>query len=75
MSDLEREIIGGFILNAKLFDEIDCPVNLFQGPHCKTIFKRLKVAHRNGHPIDTMTLIADLEKRFFQWVFKRFYII
>lgn len=58
----EKEIVGAFILNAKLFDEIDCPANLFQGPHCKMVFKRLKAAHRNGHPIDTMTLIADLEK-------------
>lgn len=63
MSDLEKEIVGAFILNKRLFDEIDCPVNLFQGPHCKAIFKCLKAAHRNGRAIDTMILIEDLNKK------------
>jgi len=63
MSDLEKDIIGAFLLNTKLFDEIDCNADLFQGPHCKVIFKRLKIAHRKGRKIDTMILIEDLDKK------------
>jgi len=63
MTDLEKEIVGAFIMRPELFDEIDCPVNLFQGPHCKAIFKCLKSAHHNNHPIDLGILMIDLDKK------------
>lgn len=63
MSDLEREIIGGFLLNGKLFDKIKLDANLFEGPHCRTIFKRLKSSYGNGRPIDSAILVMDLVKK------------
>ena len=63
MADLEKDITGAFLLNSKLFNEVDCPVNLFQGPHCRLIFKCLKAAHGNGRPIDSTILVMDLDKK------------
>lgn len=63
MIDLEKEIVGAFILNVKLFDEIECNANLFHGPHCKAIFKKLKSAHRNGRQMDIGILAVDLDKK------------
>ena len=60
MHNLEKDIVGAFLMRPELFDELDCDGSLFCGPHCKNIFKCLKSSHRNNRKIDTVLLIEDL---------------
>lgn len=63
MADLEKNIVGAFILNAKLFDEIDCKPILFESPYCRLILKQLKAAHKDRRKMDIVILSEDLDRK------------
>ena len=63
MVDLEKEIIGAYILNQELFKQIDCKASLFESPYCKLVLRKIKELHKNGREIDIAILAVDLDKK------------
>lgn len=63
MSNLEKDIVGSFLMRPELFDEIKLNGNLFVGPNCRMIFSRLKKAHKDKRKIDTILLIEEFDKK------------
>lgn len=63
MSNLEKDIVGAFLLRPELFNEIKLNGNLFIGPNCKTIFNYLKKAHVDKRKIDERLLIGEFDKK------------
>jgi len=63
MSDLEKEIIGAYLMNKTLFEEISCNAEDFESPYCKLILKKLKTAYKKGRETDIAILAVDLDKK------------
>lgn len=63
MSDLEKDLVGAFIMNPELHEKLECGRKLFESEYCWLIYKETQKAYKDNREIDIAILSEILERK------------